>query len=135
MYIHYLPNVFFFNYTQVDGRAAAAPKQIEGDVLPAVIDATARMDEKIHRLPVGGEGWDTKMKKKRSVGAVGSRVIKAERDIKRPMQLKLGSESKLRSCDVQAFRYWFLLFIKFFWKNWLPNFILFKGWINYHYLM
>jgi hypothetical protein len=60
----------------------------DGDVLPAASGVTARIEEKIRRLPVGGEGWDRKMKKKRSVGAVGNRIIKGDRDIKQPMQLK-----------------------------------------------
>ena len=74
----------------------------DGDVLSAVNGGSARIEEKIHRLP--GEGWETKMKRKRSVAAVGNRVISGDRDIKRSMQPKLSSESKLRSCDTQGFR-------------------------------
>ncbi|TXG73620.1 hypothetical protein EZV62_002199 [Acer yangbiense] len=92
-----------------DGRAAATSRQQmveekDGDMLLAASGAASRIEEKIRKLPVGGEGWDRKMKKKRSVGAVGNRVMKGDREIKRSMQLKLGSDSKLRSCDVQAFR-------------------------------
>ncbi|KAL5765499.1 hypothetical protein ACOSP7_016116 [Xanthoceras sorbifolium] len=94
---------------RADGRAAATSRQQmvgekDGDMLPAASGATARIEEKIRRLPIGGEGWDRKMKKKRSVGAVGNRVIKGDRDIKRAMQLKLDDDSKFQSCDVQAFR-------------------------------
>ncbi|XVE79266.1 hypothetical protein DITRI_Ditri14bG0043900 [Diplodiscus trichospermus] len=74
----------------------------DGDVLSAVNGGSARIEEKIHRLP--GEGWETKMKRKRSVAAVGNRVTTGDRDIKRVMQPKLSSESKLRSCDTQGFR-------------------------------
>lgn len=58
----------------------------------------------IRRLPAGGEGWDTKNKKKRSVGLVGSRVINGDRDLKRAIHPKIGADSKLRSCDAQGFR-------------------------------
>ncbi|XP_022752570.1 uncharacterized protein LOC111301277 isoform X2 [Durio zibethinus] len=74
----------------------------DGDVLSAVNGGSARIEEKIRRLP--GEGWETKLKRKRSVAAVGNRVNSGDRDIKRPMQPKLSSESKLRSCDTQGFR-------------------------------
>ena len=74
----------------------------DGDVLSAGNEGPARIEEKIRRLP--GEGWETKMKRKRSVAAVGNRVTAGDRDIKRTMQPKLGSESKLRSCDTQGFR-------------------------------
>lgn len=76
----------------------------EGDMLPAVSGGSVRIEEKIRRLPVGGEGWDTKMKRKRSVGAVGNRVISGDRDNKRAIQPKLSADSKLRSCDAQGFR-------------------------------
>ncbi|XP_050205621.1 uncharacterized protein LOC126655455 isoform X2 [Mercurialis annua] len=63
-----------------------------------------RFEEKIRRLPAGGEGWDTKNKKKRSVGVVGTRIINADREVKRSMPPKISAESKLRSCDTQGFR-------------------------------
>ncbi|XVF46908.1 hypothetical protein PTKIN_Ptkin03bG0066000 [Pterospermum kingtungense] len=92
---------------RVDNSTAVNPKQqgiIEKDcdVLSPVNGGSARIEEKIRRLP--GEGWETKMKRKRSVAAVGNRVTSGDRDIKRAMQPKLSSESKLRSCDAQSFR-------------------------------
>ncbi|XP_038999102.1 uncharacterized protein LOC120124507 [Hibiscus syriacus] len=44
------------------------------------------------------------MKRKRSVAAVGNRAANAGRDIKRSMQPKLSSESKLQLCDTLGFR-------------------------------
>uniref|UniRef100_A0A2P2MTC1 Uncharacterized protein LOC105640155 isoform X4 n=2 Tax=Rhizophora mucronata TaxID=61149 RepID=A0A2P2MTC1_RHIMU len=76
-----------------------------GDILQDVGAATVRFEEKIRRLPAGGEGWETKNKKKRSVGVVGGRSINGDRDIKRAMHQKMNTESKLRlACDSQGFR-------------------------------
>ncbi|KAK8503526.1 hypothetical protein V6N13_094647 [Hibiscus sabdariffa] len=92
---------------RADNRTTVNPRQqgaVEKDsvVLSAVSGGSARIEEKIRRLP--GEGWETKMKRKRSVAAVGNRVANAGRDIKRAMQPKLSSESKLQSCDTLGFR-------------------------------
>ncbi|MBA0650576.1 hypothetical protein Goklo_017979 [Gossypium klotzschianum] len=96
-----------FSDLWADNRTAVNPRQQgtieqDGDLLPAVNGGSAQIEEKIRRLP--GDGWETKMKRKRSVAAVGNRVANAGRDIKRAMQLKLSSESKLRSCDTVGFR-------------------------------
>ncbi|MBA0553082.1 hypothetical protein Golob_012299 [Gossypium lobatum] len=92
---------------RADNRTAVNPRQQgtiekDGDVPPAINGGSARTEEKFRRLP--GEGWETKMKRKRSVAAVGNRVAGGDRDIKRVIQPKLSSESKLRSCDIQGFR-------------------------------
>ncbi|GMI97254.1 SAGA complex subunit 1 [Hibiscus trionum] len=92
---------------RADNRTTVNPRQQgvvekDSDVLSAVNGGSARIEEKIRRLP--GEGWETKMKRKRSVAAVGNRVANAGRDIKRAMQPKLSSESKLQSCDTLGFR-------------------------------
>ncbi|XP_065865954.1 uncharacterized protein [Euphorbia lathyris] len=94
---------------QPDGRSNNAPRQqmvIEKgvDALQDASGDTVRFEEKIRRLPAGGEGWDTKNKKKRSVGVVSGRVINGDRDIKRAMPPKISSDPKLRSCDAQSFR-------------------------------
>ncbi|KAK4435926.1 hypothetical protein Salat_0756200 [Sesamum alatum] len=57
------------------------------------------VEEKIRRLPAGGEGWDKKMKRKRSVGAVFSRSVENDGELKRNMHHKLPSESSLQSGD------------------------------------
>ncbi|GLT48726.1 hypothetical protein SLA2020_223340 [Shorea laevis] len=72
----------------------------DGDTLSS-FNAT---EEKIRKLPAGGEGWDTRMKKKRSVGNVGNRVANVDRDMKRAMQQKISAESKLQSCGALGFR-------------------------------
>lgn len=61
-------------------------------------------EEKIRRLPAGGESWDKKMKRKRSVGAVCSRPIDSEGEPKRTTHQKLPNESGLQSSDSQSFR-------------------------------
>lgn len=60
--------------------------------------------EKIHRLPASGEGWDKKMKRKRSVGTVLTKSIDSDGDLKRVMHHKLSSEQGLQSCDAHNFR-------------------------------
>ncbi|KAJ9177933.1 hypothetical protein P3X46_009860 [Hevea brasiliensis] len=92
-----------------DGRSSTPSRQqmiMEkgGDMLQDASGVTVKFEEKIQRLPAGGEGWDTKNKKKRSVGLVGSRVINGDRDLKRSMHPKISADSKLRSCDAQSFR-------------------------------
>nr|GMC92707.1 uncharacterized protein LOC109148070 [Ipomoea batatas] len=61
-------------------------------------------EEKVRRLPAGGEGWDKKMKRKRSVGAVISRPIDDDGELKRNVHHKLSSEAGLPSCDSHGFR-------------------------------
>ncbi|XP_031261152.1 uncharacterized protein LOC116119352 isoform X3 [Pistacia vera] len=94
---------------QTDGRAGATSRQQmvtekDGDMLPAISGATIKIEEKIRRLPVGGEGWDRKMKRKRSVASVGNRVMNGDQDTKRAIQPKMSADSKLRSCDAQPHR-------------------------------
>ncbi|KAA8534553.1 hypothetical protein F0562_032070 [Nyssa sinensis] len=62
------------------------------------------VEEKIHRLPAGGEGWDKKMKRKRSAGTVVTRAIDSDGELKRAMHRKLSTEPGLRSCDPHGFR-------------------------------
>ena len=77
----------------------------DGNTLQSVSGTSGRIEEKTRRLLAGGEGLDQKIKKKRSVGAVGSRVINGDQDIKRPTHPKLSADTKLRSCDSHGFRY------------------------------
>ncbi|KAL4011417.1 hypothetical protein IC575_028475 [Cucumis melo] len=67
-------------------------------------DGSIRSEEKTRKLLAGGEGLDQKIKKKRSVGAVGYRVNNGDREIKRATHTKLNSDSKLRSFDAQGHR-------------------------------
>ncbi|PON41401.1 spectrin beta chain, brain [Parasponia andersonii] len=76
----------------------------DGNTFQPVSGSSGRIEEKTRRLLAGGEGLDQKIKKKRSVGAVGSRVINGDRDVKRPTHPKLAADTKLRSCDAHSFR-------------------------------
>ncbi|KAL4396502.1 hypothetical protein AHAS_Ahas01G0098300 [Arachis hypogaea] len=49
---------------------------------------SVRNEEKTRRLLAGGEGLDQKIKKKRSIGAIGNRVVTGERDVKRSVSSK-----------------------------------------------
>ncbi|CAK7329107.1 unnamed protein product [Dovyalis caffra] len=94
---------------RADGRSTMPSRQQivtdkGGDMLQDVGGGAVRFEEKIRRLPAGGEGWDTKNKKKRSVGLMGNRVVNADREQKRAMASKMSADSKLRSCDAQGFR-------------------------------
>nr|GEU44066.1 hypothetical protein [Tanacetum cinerariifolium] len=48
--------------------------------------------EKMRRLAAGGEGWDKKVKRKRSVGTVSTRSIDSDGVPKRPLQKKIVDE-------------------------------------------
>lgn len=61
-------------------------------------------EEKVQKLPVGGSGWEKKMKRKRSVGAVGSRAINGSRDRKRAMVMKPSDDTELHPIDAQGIR-------------------------------
>uniref|UniRef100_A0A6N2LKV0 Uncharacterized protein n=1 Tax=Salix viminalis TaxID=40686 RepID=A0A6N2LKV0_SALVM len=92
-----------------DGRSTVPSRQHtvmdkSGDTVQDLGGGAVRYEEKIRRLPAGGEGWDTKNKKKRSVGVMGNRVINGDREQKRAMLSKMTADSKLRSCDAQGFR-------------------------------
>uniref|UniRef100_A0A6M2EFF5 Uncharacterized protein n=1 Tax=Populus davidiana TaxID=266767 RepID=A0A6M2EFF5_9ROSI len=94
---------------RADGRSSVPSRQHmvmdkSGDMVQDLGGGAVRYEEKIRRLPAGGEGWDTKNKKKRSVGVMGNRVINGDREQKRAMPSKMSADSKLRSCDAQGFR-------------------------------
>ncbi|XP_041992048.1 uncharacterized protein LOC121742961 isoform X1 [Salvia splendens] len=57
------------------------------------------VEEKIRRLPAGGEGWDKKMKRKRSAGAVSSRSVDNDGELKRNMHNKVSMDSSLLPAD------------------------------------
>ncbi|KAM1702834.1 hypothetical protein ACFX1Q_028156 [Malus domestica] len=62
------------------------------------------IEEKIRRLPAGGEVWDKKMKKKRSVGTVFSRSMDGDAELKRTLHHKANEEPCPQACDAQSFR-------------------------------
>ncbi|KAL2557972.1 hypothetical protein Fot_02711 [Forsythia ovata] len=57
------------------------------------------VEEKIRKLHAGGEGWEKKMKRKRSVGAAFSRPTGNDGEVKRTAHHKLANEHSLQSCD------------------------------------
>ncbi|XP_044461727.1 uncharacterized protein LOC123193031 isoform X2 [Mangifera indica] len=73
------------------------------DVLKDGGETSDVVEEKIRRLPAG-EGWEKKMKRKRSVGNVFTRPVSGDGELRRVMHHKLNSESGLSSCDAQGFR-------------------------------
>ncbi|XP_050888090.1 uncharacterized protein LOC127093227 isoform X2 [Lathyrus oleraceus] len=58
------------------------------------------VQEKFQRLPVSGETWDRKMKRKHSKGTVLAGSIDGEGEPKRVKYLKQAKESGLQSCDI-----------------------------------
>ncbi|CAI9273175.1 unnamed protein product [Lactuca saligna] len=62
------------------------------------------LEEKIQRLPAGSEGWDKKMKRKRSVGAAFTRPMDSNGEPKRSLQNKVASDPGLQSNDVHPYR-------------------------------
>ncbi|XP_076933216.1 uncharacterized protein LOC143599037 [Bidens hawaiensis] len=61
------------------------------------------LEEKIPKFPAGGEGWDKKMKRKRSVGTVSTRSMDSNGE-KRTAQKKAASEPVLQSNDTHSYR-------------------------------
>ena len=61
-------------------------------------------EEKIRKLPTGGEGWDKKMKRKRTGGTVFLRPPDGDGELKRPMHHKGSNESGSQSCDAHGLR-------------------------------
>lgn len=67
-------------------------------------------DEKIRRLPAGGEGWDKKMKRKRSVpmSNVISRPVDGDGELKRNMHGRISNDSGIHSSDAHSFRCFYI---------------------------
>ncbi|OVA06005.1 hypothetical protein BVC80_1707g111 [Macleaya cordata] len=91
-----------------EGRATGPLRQPvaldkERDMFRAGSGTSVQGDEKIRGLPAGGEGWDKKMKRKRSVGAVVTRAMDVDRELKRVMHQKLPNDPRSRSCDTHSF--------------------------------
>ncbi|KAI4386119.1 hypothetical protein MLD38_004080 [Melastoma candidum] len=63
-----------------------------------------RSEEKMHKVPGGGEVWAKKIKRKRSVTAMGNRLVNGDGESKQLLHTKVSTDSKLRSCDGQTFR-------------------------------
>ncbi|KAG6758612.1 hypothetical protein POTOM_038971 [Populus tomentosa] len=94
---------------RADGRSNMVPRQplVTGkdrDIHRDGGEVSDLAEEKVRRLPAGGEGWDRKMKKKRSVGPVFTRTIDSDGEIKRVVHHKFNNEPCLQSYDAQGFR-------------------------------
>ncbi|KAH1220693.1 hypothetical protein GmHk_12G034271 [Glycine max] len=76
----------------------------DGNPVQTLCGSSVRNEEKTRRLLAGGEGLDQKIKKRRSVGTVGNRVITGERDVKRTVLPKANADLKMRLYDAQGFR-------------------------------
>ncbi|KAL5735172.1 hypothetical protein ACOSP7_033033 [Xanthoceras sorbifolium] len=95
--------------TRAEGRSNIPARQPlsmvkDRDMLKDGGEVSDLVEEKIRRLPAGGEGWDKKMKRKRSVGTVLTRPVDNDGELKRVMHHKLNNEPGLPPCDVQSFR-------------------------------
>ncbi|RZC76210.1 hypothetical protein C5167_000312 [Papaver somniferum] len=60
-------------------------------------------EQKIRVMPAGGDGWDKRMKRKRSIGAVGNRAVDGDYEPKRAMHQKPTSDPRSRSLDPHGF--------------------------------
>ncbi|KAK6929065.1 hypothetical protein RJ641_005270, partial [Dillenia turbinata] len=95
--------------TRAEGCSNIFPRQPlvvgrDRDMLKDGVTGSDLVEEKIRRLPAGGEGWDKKMKRKRSVSAVFCRPIDSDGELKRSVHHKLGNELGLQLSDAYGFR-------------------------------
>ncbi|XP_052185055.1 uncharacterized protein LOC127796742 isoform X2 [Diospyros lotus] len=95
--------------TQASGQSSVFSKQQivmqkNRDLPLAVCGGKIQVVEKIRRLPVGGEGWEKKLKRKRSSGTIVNRGASGDQDMKQAMHPKLSTNTKLRSSDTLNFR-------------------------------
>ncbi|KAI4382245.1 hypothetical protein MLD38_008233 [Melastoma candidum] len=101
-------------------RTSIGEARVDNKVLPAprppsllerneeksqISNATSnRSEEKMRKVPGGGEVWAKKIKRKRSVTAMGNRLVNGDGESKQLLPTKPSTDSKLRSCDGQTFR-------------------------------
>ncbi|CAL0329029.1 unnamed protein product [Lupinus luteus] len=95
--------------TREDSRSAAIGRhqmvtEKDRNPIQTLGGGSVRNEEKTRRLLAGGDGLDQKIKKKRSVGTGGNRVITGERDVKRATLPKANTDPKMRFFDSQSFR-------------------------------
>lgn len=90
-----------------DGRSAIISRQqiiVEKDRDLLKVGGEIQIAEKMRKLAGVGEGWETKMKRKRSVGAAGHRSINGERELKKDVNPKMTVHSNLRTNESLGFR-------------------------------
>ncbi|EEF37407.1 conserved hypothetical protein [Ricinus communis] len=93
---------------RADGRSNTLPRQpvVMGKDRDMHRDGSEGSDlpeEKFRRVPAGGEGWERKMKRKRSVGSVFARSTESDGEVKRVIHHKFSNEPGLQSYDCQGF--------------------------------
>lgn len=59
---------------------------------------------RIRGLPTGGDGWEKKLKRKRSVGTMVTRIPDGDRELKQAIQSRPNADSRSRSSDGNGFR-------------------------------
>ncbi|KAL9225037.1 hypothetical protein vseg_001009 [Gypsophila vaccaria] len=93
---------------RAEGRSNSIPRQHIGlgkDKDSAKEGNSDIGEEKIRsRLPAGGEGWDRKMKRKRSVSSVCPRPLDGDGELKRTMHGKIGNDTSVHTSDGHGFR-------------------------------
>ncbi|PKA62368.1 hypothetical protein AXF42_Ash009253 [Apostasia shenzhenica] len=72
--------------------------------LRACNGSTMLTEDKMHGLPTGGDGWEKKLKRKRSFGTVASRVLDGDRELKQSIQQKTNIDPRSRPPDGLGFR-------------------------------
>ncbi|XP_047325282.1 uncharacterized protein LOC124929061 isoform X2 [Impatiens glandulifera] len=90
-----------------DGRSAVISRQqiiVEKDRDLLKVGGEIQIEEKMRNLAGGGEGWEKKLKRKRSVGAAGYRSTNGERELKKDVHPKMTPHAKLRTNDALGFR-------------------------------
>lgn len=61
-------------------------------------------EEKMRGLPTGGDGWEKKLKRRRSVGTMVTRIPDGDRELKQTIQSRPITEPRLRPSDGNGFR-------------------------------
>lgn len=92
---------------QAEGRSSGVQRQhlaLAKDKDAAKDGSSDLVEEKIRRLPAGGEGWDKKMKRKRSVSSVFPRPVDGDGELKRAMHGRLGNDTGIQNSDSVCFR-------------------------------
>jgi hypothetical protein len=102
---------------QVEGRASVPTRQgplvsneknspVEKEKSSTRMSATVSglSEDKLRGLSTGGEGWEKKMKRKRSVGTMLGRGSDVDRDVKSVGQHRPANEVRPRSSDGLAYR-------------------------------
>ncbi|KAL2943109.1 Guanine nucleotide-binding protein-like alpha-11 subunit [Bienertia sinuspersici] len=92
---------------RAEGRSNGVPRQhlVLGKDKDGAKEGSSDLgEEKLRRLPAVGEGWDKKMKRKRSMINGYARSVDGDGELKRTMHGRLGNDSGIHSSDTHGFR-------------------------------